>query len=493
MTKASRDTTWSVRGRNGRWTIRFRDGAKWREHSLGVEVKTKAQAEYAARQWLMSSQSEGEIGPSVYKVGPKVFEIAERWIELRKKNERLAPATVRDNIYSIGVWIVPKLGEMEVSQLSVPMLRAWIRDIRSKISSSRCRNLCSTLRIMLDDAAADGWVKLSPNPMRDSGVLAEIPVLQREFDGIAYFEPEHVQALLDDNRIPMHRRLRYLFAAGTGMRDGEIAGLRWSDIELDEPVPVAHVRQAIKFGEKGKLNVGAPKTRESKRTIPLAEPIAEALKLFKADGWEQRAGRVLTSDSYVFTNARGELSRPDSPKLLRADLQANECPTVAKNGQPFTFHHLRHSFATWLADAGVPSEIREVLLGHSGTTTQARHYSAATMQRLKAAVAQVPLSWPVLFVPADSVEEGVLNEATVCPLGSHVGSTPTDDPSDSFYKENSGATHGTRTHDLRFTNAKINNPIAIFSVFLAMTVTKTTQERPLWTTNGPFKMYPRAA
>lgn len=447
VTPASPTLSYSLRRPRGNnpWTVRYREGKTWREHRLDRSVTTKAQAKQAAEAWLSDRLSSGTVEPSLYAQGPTIAEVGQVWLEMRGKDERLAKSTVRENRHAVNKWIGPKLGNIEASRLDVPKLREWVRDIRGALSSSRCRNVCSTLRTMLDDLAADGVIRLHPNPMRHSGVLAEIPGAASEHEDIAYLEPSVVQQLLDCHHIPEHRRLRYLLACSTGMRDSEIAGLQWADVDLESVPPTLTVTQAFSFGDGGSAELGRTKSRKSKRTIVLNTPTAGALRLWLDDGWQVRTGKIPGPKDHVLPSKHGKPSRPDSPSLLRRDLNFLGLPTASPSGQPYVFHHLRHSFSTWLADAGVPSDMRSTLLGHAGKSVEARHYTAATLSRMAIAVEQVPLRWPTMFVRAsEGIDEGASNGATVSGLGTHVGGG-THEP------QKPRATHGSRTHDLRFT------------------------------------------
>jgi integrase len=64
---------------------------------------------------------------------------------------------------------------------------------------------------------------------------------------------------------------------------------------------------------------------------------------------------------------------------------------VEVSGQPITAHATRRSFATWLSDQGVEESTIALLLGHAGSSTVARHYSAATIERLYKAISRIEL------------------------------------------------------------------------------------------------------
>ena len=146
--------------------------------------------------------------------------------------------------------------------------------------------------------------------------------------------------------------------AYTGMRRGEVLGLRWSDVDLDGAVLT--VAQAL---EQTKAGIGfkGPKTESSERTITLPAVTVEALRVHKAEQAKERLALGLgkSNTDLVFTLWDGEVV---NPKNFTKEFGRK----AKKAGFPeFTFHGWRHSHATSLLKDGVNVKGVSSRLGHS--------------------------------------------------------------------------------------------------------------------------------
>jgi integrase len=153
----------------------------------------------------------------------------------------------------------------------------------------------------------------------------------------------------------------YLMALYLGMREGEILGLRWTDIDFQRD------RLTIRRGlgpVDGRVQELRTKTKKSRRVLPLAGPIADVLQGHRArqDSVDvMLAGQRWKHAGHVFTTTIGT-------PIDATNFGNRIWPAMrAKAGLPATvrFHHLRHTTATLLLDAGVAMEVVRDILGHS--------------------------------------------------------------------------------------------------------------------------------
>jgi integrase len=144
----------------------------------------------------------------------------------------------------------------------------------------------------------------------------------------------------------------------TGLRQGELRGLRWRDVDFD-----AHKVRVVATFVRGEF--GDPKSAGSGRSVPLAERVRDALADLR-----ERSPYSHDAD-LVFCHP--ESGRPlDSSKLIRRFKQALARAEVHQ----ITFHELRHTFGTRMAAAGVPLRTIQHWMGHadSKTTQVYAHY-----------------------------------------------------------------------------------------------------------------------
>jgi len=171
--------------------------------------------------------------------------------------------------------------------------------------------------------------------------------------------PEQVQVLLAGVRVGKLDALLTL-ATTTGMRQGELFGLRWSDVDLGK----AHltVRRSLVRAPGGGSTFAEPKTSGSTRRVQLSTLAVDALRRHwrRQQDDRRRAGAFWQDTDLVFTSRHGN---PLNPQNL---LQRDFYPLLARLELPkVRFHDLRHTAATMLLSAGVHPKIVSELLGHT--------------------------------------------------------------------------------------------------------------------------------
>lgn len=145
---------------------------------------------------------------------------------------------------------------------------------------------------------------------------------------------------------------RWVLALKTGLRQGEVLALRWADVRLADPAAVT-VRQSAARTSGGQLAYKEPKSKKSRRTVPLTGEAVAALAEHK------RSRGVASLDGLVFTDAKGQ---PMHPRADYGDLQA----LLSSLGLPrYRVHDLRHATATMLLEDGVDSRIVMDVMGWS--------------------------------------------------------------------------------------------------------------------------------
>ncbi len=170
----------------------------------------------------------------------------------------------------------------------------------------------------------------------------------------------------------------YLTAWGTGLRRAELLGLRWEDIDLKKgTLTVRRVLVRIKGGHKFQ----EPKTKKSRRTVPLPDAVTEELKSWKSRlaqeelKWRGKHKNMKPEDIPPFNPDKqvfpDELGQPMNPEFVsrsfKADLKKAKLPETR-------FHDLRHGHATMLLELGEDLKVISERLGHSTITMTADTY-----------------------------------------------------------------------------------------------------------------------
>lgn len=149
-----------------------------------------------------------------------------------------------------------------------------------------------------------------------------------------------------------------LLAATTGLRRGEVLGLRWSDVDLERAK--VHIGQVLQQVGKA-ISVKEPKTDGSRRAVVLPAIAVDTLRRHRAAQGEQRLALGLPRDdqALVFTNALGEPLKPSNfTKAFEHIVRRAGVPVVS-------LHALRHSHASHLLRSGINPKVVSERLGHS--------------------------------------------------------------------------------------------------------------------------------
>jgi integrase len=169
--------------------------------------------------------------------------------------------------------------------------------------------------------------------------------------------PAQLRQFLDE--IASHRLYPAVYlAANTGMRRGEVLGLRWKDVDLDRCR--LSVQQAL-VNIAYELEFADVKTQTSRRTIDLDERTIAVLRAWRKKQLEERllVGRRDDEAGLVFTQPDGSPVHPDYfSQVFERHVSKSQLPRIR-------LHDLRHTHATILLQAGVPVKVVSERLGHS--------------------------------------------------------------------------------------------------------------------------------
>ena len=287
----------------------------------------------------------------------------------------LAPTTAALYRTIVDAYIVPKIGGARLDSLSAADLTSMYRELLAgggrggrPLAAKTVRHVHTTLRKALADAV--GAKRLSWNP----AAAAKAPKVERTKEPITW-SADQVATFLDYVRGDRLEAL-WVLAATTGLRRGELLGLRWSDIGEAE-LSVRQVYVAYR-----KLHAfKAPKTEASRRTIPLAPRAMAVLKAHHAQQASEKlgAGPAYEDKDLVFAD---EIGDPHSPDMISSSFRS----LVKAAGLPrLTPHGLRHSFATIGLDSGADVLDVAAMLGHSSPTITQAIYQHTRPERLRRA------------------------------------------------------------------------------------------------------------
>jgi integrase len=290
---------------------------------------------------------------------------------LRQWLDDVAKPTLRASTYDsydsiLKLHLIPGLGRIAVAKLTPAEVQAFLNaKLSSGLSPRRVEYIHAVLRRAL--VTAERWGLASRNVAR----LVDVPRVPHH--EIRPLTPEQAHQLIDATADDRYQAL-YVTAMATGLRQGELLGLRWDDIDLDvRRLSVRHSLGRV----NGKLVLLEPKTTRSRRMVVLPEIAVTALRARRTRQLMERlvAGPRWVDTGHVFATSVG--TALDGATVTHSFKRALE-----RAGLPHSrFHDLRHTAATFLLGQGFTLEDVKNLLGHSSIVLTSNTYGHVVEQR----------------------------------------------------------------------------------------------------------------
>lgn len=255
--------------------------------------------------------------------------------------------------------IVPHLGHLKLADLRPHHVERWLADMADDGLSDRTRQYAHTvLRAALRHAMNQGIIGHNP--------AARVASVKLDDPEVHPLTRQQVAALLAAVKGTPDEAF-YHVALTFGMRQGELLGLRWADLELDGPKPTIAIRYQAQFGDLAQL-----KRRRDQTVWPIPSHVVQLLESHKEEQ-VKRAKRAATRwhvMGLVFPSNVGTVkSRHNLTREWKALLKRAGLPETTH------FHDLRHTAATIRLQRGEPLWKVSKLLGHGSTAITARIYA----------------------------------------------------------------------------------------------------------------------
>jgi integrase len=373
-----------------RWEGQFtyKDPATGESKRKLITGKTQKEVSVKGKKFLQSI--ENGLLPEANKI--TVGEWIDRWL-----NDYVKP-TVRIKSFEkyescLKCYIKPTLGHIAITKLKAPDIQKILNEMLTNggkngkgVSTSTVRSTRRYLSMAFNKAMQIGILSknivtatVQPKLIKD-----EIkPLTEKQSDKLLQVAKagEYVYLGLKQIHKPSpsseyHKELAYmavLLALSTGMRLGEIFGLKWSDIDFAKNI--INVQRALVSSTTKGMIFEDTKTKGSKRRIPVNDKIKKSIEKYRAQQqWFSNimGNKFNNNENLLFTNILGNpidtsnfTTRYFKKMLEKAEIDSNK----------FTFHDLRHTHATLLLKQGINIKVISERLGHSTTTLTLDTYS----------------------------------------------------------------------------------------------------------------------
>ena len=366
-----------------RWTTR--DGKR---HSVYAKTLEELRAK---EEEILRDKCDGIKTEARYVTINDVFEV---WKQLKRG---LKDNTFQNYKYMYEQFVKPDFGNTRVSQLKKSDVKRYynlLADERA-LKVSTIDSIHTVLHQVLDMAVDDAYLRNNPS----DNVLKELKQAHN-FDtekrkALTVTEQELFLDFLRRNHQYNHWYPIFAVMVGTGLRVGEVTGLRWCDIDLKENlIDVNHTLVYYNHAENGcYFNINTPKTKAGVRNVPMLEFVKQA---FIEERKYQMANRIRCSvkiDGYtdfIFVNRFGAAQHQGTlNKALRRIIRDCNDEVLERNEENpvllprFSCHSLRHTFTTRMCEAGVNIKVIQDALGHSDISTTLNIYADVTKELKK--------------------------------------------------------------------------------------------------------------
>lgn len=293
------------------------------------------------------------------------------WLATWLKGLDRRPRTVEHYESNVRLHIVPLIGSKVLGKLTASDVEAMLAELRKRGAAPRSvHHARAVLRNALKKAVRNRLVPYNV------AAEADAPKVPRE--EMKTFDRDQVFQLLEALKGSPLEAL-FVLAVGLGIREGELLGLRWKDVDMDRGI--LHVTRALQWlhvteGERRReAALVEPKSKTSRRTLPLSAPAVNVLRAHRTRCVNEKlrlGDRWLNDLDLVFVGPQGE---PLHAKYVwrewRRILTAAKLPTIRP-------HDLRHTAGTLLREQGVDIKVIQETLGHSSISTTLDTYGHVT-------------------------------------------------------------------------------------------------------------------
>lgn len=348
----------------GRVPVGYHDNGKIKYKSVYArtlsEVKEKMSEVYSIRQ-----------NQTVSAIKLTVRDVAEQWLSSAKL--RVKESSYANYVNIVNKHILPILG----GELMINLTTGKLNDfINFKLTSGRLNgngglSAKSVRDIMMIYRSIENYASREYGIKETHFTMPKID--KKQTDVLNVFERKRLENYLIHNQNSTN--ISVLLCLFTGLRIGELCGLKWGDIDFDNgTLMVRRTVQRINKHGKSEVVIGSPKSKSSIRIVPIPEFLLAILKKKRKN-----------DDFYIITGT----CKPTEPRTMQ-----NRFKSVLKlcGIRDVNFHLLRHTYATVCIENGFDPKTLSELLGHADASITLNRYVHSSMQMKKKYVSRLRLT-----------------------------------------------------------------------------------------------------
>jgi integrase len=348
-----------------RWSEKDPNGKRvYRKRVIGT-VEEYSDTE-AARHALACLVTEVNLGKSRTKsIAMTIAQLCNHFQqrELAKDDHWRSYSTRLNYTFYLRRWIIPRWGKYELEKVRTIEVESWLRSLA--LARSTCAKIRNIMSVLFNHARRYELFDRNPiNLVRQSSKRRTAPVVLTSAE---------IKALADG--LALRERTLVILAASTGLRQGEMFALKWSDIDFSQGC--MNVTRSIVYGV-----IGRCKTESSQKPVPLHPFLADVLAQ-----WRQHC-TYQQPDDWIFASVPHRGRKPYWGQVI---LRKYVRPAAQKLGiqKHIGWHTFRHTYSTLLRSVGTELKVMQELLRHASLRSTVDIYTQAITPAKHAAQAAV--------------------------------------------------------------------------------------------------------
>ena len=350
--------------KDGRWEARYIKGRDLNGKAVYGYLYAHSYAEAREKKRIALQEPHQSIACR----NSSVYMVASEFLESKQRNVKESTFVHYSQI--IEQYIKPIIGETKISAISSATLEKYATHLLSNgktkstggLSNKTVKEILALLKQIMTYACMKGYISKIP-------LFISVPSISRKNIKILTHEEQNVLEKYtidsDDKKYGIYLCLY------TGLRLGELCALRWSDINTaNQTISVSHTIQRIEdysqtSGKKTKIVIDSPKTESSHRDIPIPSDIAKNLIERKQNIYDENSFFLSGTNKYI------------EPRTYYKYYKRCEKDCGIGN---YTFHTLRHTFATRCIECGFDAKSLSEILGHADVKITMDRYVHPSME-----------------------------------------------------------------------------------------------------------------
>ena len=376
---------------NGTYAYRWTDG-KGKRHEVYARDLDDLRAK---EKEIDADTNEGLKVEARYVIINEMYDL---WVQLKRG---IKDNTFENYKYMYNTFVRPSFGKKRIQTLKksdVKIFYNYLADQRC-LQASTIDSIHNVLHQVLDMAVDDKYIRSNPSDKALKELKQSHAFKTEKRRALTIAEQELFLNYLRNNETYSHWYPIFAVMLGTGMRVGEITGLRWCDIDLDNGViDINHTLVYYCHRHEVELNgcyfnINTPKTKASNRKIPMIESVKEAFLMEKAN--QEKSGIKCSAvidgySDFIFVNRNGKTQHQGTlNKAIRRIIRDCNDEVLLNDENAtvllphFSCHSLRHTFSTRMCEAGINVKVIQDTLGHQDISTTMNIYTDATKEMKK--------------------------------------------------------------------------------------------------------------